>query len=158
MFLVFILQTFLKIIFFSKKNFTSILTSIFGLTSIFLTSHAQKFQKMQFLEKVPKKYSKNAVMAQFWQIILKVMPKWKLVRNFSKSKTPINTPLSTWFSFCWVCIFLCFICILNIFEKKKIKNKKKISTSILTSIFGLTSIFLTSHAQKFPKMQFLERA
>ena len=79
---------------------------------------------MQFLEKVPKKYSKNVVVAQFWQIILKVMPKWKLVRNFYKSKTPLNTPLSTWFFFCWVCIFWCFICILNIFEKKKFCKKK----------------------------------
>ena len=59
---------------------TSMLTSIFGLTSIFLTSYAQKFKKMQFLKKVPKKYSKNGVVSQFLYIISKVMP--KLNKNY----------------------------------------------------------------------------
>ena len=44
---------------------------------IFLTSHAQKFSKMQFLERAPKKTSKNGVDAQIRRIISKVMPKWK---------------------------------------------------------------------------------
>ena len=106
---------------------------------------------MQFLEKVPKKYSKNVVVAQFWQIILKVMPKWKLVRNFYKSKTPLNTPLSTWFFFCWVCICLVFYLHIKHFWKKKIIQKKIFSTSILTSIFGLTSIFFDVKCSKIPK-------
>ena len=113
---------------------------------------------MQFLEKVPKKYSKNVVVAQFWQIILKVMPKWKLVRNLHKSKTPLNTPLSTWFFFCWVCIFWCFICILNIFEKKKFCKKFFFRRQFWRQFSVWRQFFLTSHAQKFPKMQFLERA
>ena len=44
--------------------------------------------------------------------------KMKICTIFSKSKTPLNTPLSTWFFFVGYAFFLCLFCILNIFEKK----------------------------------------
>ena len=86
------------------------------------------------------------------------MPKWKFVRNFYKSKTPLNTPLSTWFFFVGYAFFWCFICILNIFEKKKIFKKKFFRRQFWRQFSVWRQFFLTSNAQKFPKVEFLERA
>ena len=83
----------------------------------------------------------------------KIAKKWSnmFFSKYFKSKTPLITLIKQLNFCCWICIILVLILLFEHFWKKKKLKKKKKLTSVLTSIFGLTSIFFWRHMLKNSK-------